>query len=126
DSEDSEAEPTAAGQAAASRPAATTVPAASTAASTGSAPHDIASLYTYMESQFGHMNSQFQLFCEDIGRFQTSVDDLSSVVQDSSSDKQSDVTLIHLVHFRVTILCCFFIFVCFSLSYLHGAYILFW
>ncbi|KAF6163210.1 hypothetical protein GIB67_025074, partial [Kingdonia uniflora] len=54
-SKDSEtkAEPTAAGQAAASRSPTTTV----LAAYAGSAPQDIASLYTYMESQFGQMNS---------------------------------------------------------------------
>ncbi|KAF6165634.1 hypothetical protein GIB67_020020 [Kingdonia uniflora] len=83
-----EAEPAAVGQAAASRTTVTTI----LAASTGLVPHDIASLYTYMESQFGQMNSQFsqinsqfQLFCEDIGWLQTCVDDLSSVVQNYSS-----------------------------------------
>ncbi|KAF6174787.1 hypothetical protein GIB67_031311 [Kingdonia uniflora] len=62
-----------------SRLATTTMPAASTTASTGSTPHAITSLYTNMESQFSQMNFNIQLFREDIGQLQTSVDDLSSV-----------------------------------------------
>ncbi|KAF6176549.1 hypothetical protein GIB67_014177 [Kingdonia uniflora] len=89
DAEDSRAETASARRAAGSstsRTATTSVPSTSSSGLTGLVPHDFIFIYTFMETRFASMDSQiqtqFQLVRADIGRLQTSVDGLSSIVRD--------------------------------------------
>ncbi|KAF6135296.1 hypothetical protein GIB67_038852 [Kingdonia uniflora] len=89
DAEDSRAETASARRTAGSstsRTATTSVPSTSSSGLTGLVPHDFVFIYTFMETRFASMDSQiqtqFQLVRADIGRLQTSVDGLSSIVRD--------------------------------------------
>ncbi|KAF6134770.1 hypothetical protein GIB67_002171 [Kingdonia uniflora] len=86
DAEDSRAETVSARRDArpsTSRTATTPVSGTYTYVPTGLVPHDFASIYTFLEICFASMDTQiqtqFQLFREDIGRLQTSVKGFSSI-----------------------------------------------